>query len=545
MAKGRNTRAGKRALVKASVAPIAYRDVMGHVRESFPGAWQKNVIADSRECTLAFSAAYACITRIAHDVAKLRIKLVEKQPDGTSPEIERNSPFLAVLRKPNAYQTRIQFIEQWLLMKLLHGNTYVVKERDMRGIVTAMHILDSRRVHPLVTVDGSVYYQLSSDSLAGELTGRAAPAMEIIHDRGPTLWHPLCGVPPLYAFAASATQGNRIQANSARFFENMSRPSGVLTAPGVIDEPTALRLKNDWEMNYSGGNIGRLAVLGSGLKYDPMTIPAQTAQLIEQLRWTVEDVARACGMPLYKIGAGPIPTSNNVEALQQQYYDDCLQILIESIEACLDDGLQLPAGMSTEMDLDGLLRMDSATRITMLAEAVQGGLMKPNEGRLKLNLPPVEGGDQVYLQQQNFSLEALAKRDALADPFGSAPTEAAEPVEEEPVDDSAQRAMLAIVDKAIAEVRLSTEIAGNALQGQREAQDEAQRAKELLDSESAALQQAKALSQQAADEAEASKKLVAEMSAELAVRPSVEDEDFKAFAAALIAGIEQAELVTA
>jgi hypothetical protein len=43
--------------------------------------------------------------------------------------------------------------------------------------------------------------------------------------------------------------------------------------------------------------------------------------------------------------------------------------------------------------------------------------MSPNEGRAKFDLKPVTGGESPYLQQQNYSLEALAKRDAQADPF--------------------------------------------------------------------------------------------------------------------------------
>jgi FtsZ-binding cell division protein ZapB len=43
--------------------------------------------------------------------------------------------------------------------------------------------------------------------------------------------------------------------------------------------------------------------------------------------------------------------------------------------------------------------------------------MAPNEARFKENLPSVVGGDSCYLQQQNYSLEALAKRDAQQDPF--------------------------------------------------------------------------------------------------------------------------------
>lgn len=410
-----------RGVTKAAVSPLSLRDVWGPVREAFAGAWQKNVVVDNRECVLAFAAVYACVTRIANDIAKLRIKLVEQDSDGIWTEVARSSPYLGVLVKPNRYQNRIQFLADWLLMKLLFGNTYVLKQRDQRGIVVAMYVLDSRRVKPLVTPDGGVYYQLSSDYLAGLPSGATVPASEIIHDRGPTLFHTLCGVSPIFACGASATQGNRIQANSAKFFENMSRPSGHLTAPGTIDEATANRLKADFEANFGGGNIGRLLVTGDDLKYEPMTIPAEDAQLIEQLKWTVEDVARAFAMPLYKIGAGPVPTSNNVEALHGQYYTDCLQVYIEAIELALDEGLGLTnvdgRVYGTELDLDGLLRMDSATQFEVLAKGVSGALIMPNEARKRLNLPPVKGGNQLFLQEQNYSLEALAKRDSKPDPW--------------------------------------------------------------------------------------------------------------------------------
>ena len=43
----------------------------------------------------------------------------------------------------------------------------------------------------------------------------------------------------------------------------------------------------EFEKNFSGVNLGRLLVAGDGLKYEAMTIPAEAAQLIEQLQWTV------------------------------------------------------------------------------------------------------------------------------------------------------------------------------------------------------------------------------------------------------------------
>ncbi len=431
----------------------------GLIRESFAGAWQRNVEIDAPREILAFSAVFACVTVIASDIAKLRIKLVEEDADGICTEIKKTSPFLPVLRKPNRYQTRIKFIEQWIVSKLLYGNAYALKQRDARRIVTTLYILDAQRVTPLVAEDGSVYYRLSQDHLS-ELPGAVTvPASEIIHDTMVSLWHPLIGVSPIYACGMSATMGNRIQANSTKFFDNMSRPSGMLSAPGTITDEVAGRLKTAWEENFGGNNFGRLAVLGDGLKYEAMTIPAHEAQLIEQLKWTVEDVARCFHVPLFKLG-GPEPPRVSVESLNQTYYSDCLQALIESAEACLDDGLSLPSGYSTEFDLEGLMRMDTAARYEAKNKAVGGGWMSPNEARAGENMRPVAGGDSPYLQQQNYSLAALAKRDAKADPFGTAPKpEPATPTTEAmalvpvpmPANDAQAKALVQFIVKGFAD----------------------------------------------------------------------------------------------
>jgi HK97 family phage portal protein len=417
--------AGMPAVRKAApvgTVPVRGAGVMGWVREPFAGGWQQGVTVDPLGSLTSFGAVYACISRIAGDIAKLEPVLLEQAEGGVPKRATSNSPFWTPLRRPNGFQNRIQWLSYWITCKLTFGNAYHLKVRETaRGMVKGLVPLDPRRTTPMVTPDGSVYYSLAGDDLAGVPAGMVVPASEIIHDRCCTLWHPLVGISPLYACGLSATQGLRIQSNSATFFSNASRPSGMLTAPGTIDETTADRLKLHWEENYSGQNIGRLAVLGDGLKYEAMTIPAEASQMIEQLAWTVEDVARCFNVPLYKINSGPMPTNNNVEALEVQYYTGCLQLLIENIELCLREGLEVRDGMSVELDLEGLARMDSAAKIDMLGKAVGGALMKPDEARAKLRLDAVPGGDAVYLQQQNYSLAALARRDAQPDPFGAAP----------------------------------------------------------------------------------------------------------------------------
>lgn len=427
---GRNIFGG-RSEAKAMAPVTRGRGGWYRILESFPGAWQQNVEVKF-DSVLSNHADFACRTLIASDIAKLRIKLVQKDTDGIWSETT-NPAYSPVLRKPNDFQNRIQFMESWVLSKLQRGNAYILKQRDGRGVVKKLYVLDPTLVTPLVSGDGSVFYQLSKDPLASIEQSIIVPAREIIHDRFNCFFHPLVGLSPIFAGGLAAMQGLAIQNDSALFFQNGAQPGGILTAPGAISDETAARLKAHWDTNFSGKNSGKVAVLGDGLKYEGMKAKATDSQLIEQLKWSGEVVCSTYHVPPYKIGLGPMPTNNNVQSLNVEYYSQCLQVLIESIELCLDEGLGTGETVGTEFDTDNLLRMDSVTQMDMLDKSK--GIMAPNEQRKRLDLKPVAGGNSPMLQQQNFSLEALAKRDAQADPFATAapaPTPTDEPTKPEP-----------------------------------------------------------------------------------------------------------------
>jgi HK97 family phage portal protein len=432
--------------IEKALEPVDHRGGwFSLIRESFAGAWQRDITI-RLENVLTYTAVFSCISLIANDIAKLRLRLVRQDDDGIWVETE-SSAFSPVLRRPNRYQNRIQFIAQWVTSKLVHGNTYVLKQRDQRGIVTALYILDPSRVRPLVADDGSIYYELSRDNLTGLQDDRlVVPAKEVIHDVNFAPYHPLCGISPIQACGLAATQGLEIQRSSTRLFERGAKPAGVLTAPGHINEATAMRLKEYWEANFTGENVGRTAVLGDGLTYEPMIVNPHDAQLIDQLRWTAETVCSAFHVPAHMVGIGQPPTYNNIEALNQAYYSQCLQSLIENIELLLDEGLELPKPLGTEFELDGLLRMDTATKVKAAADAVGSGTMAPNEARRRyFDLGPTEGGESPYLQVQNYSLAALAKRDQNSAPVTPGLDQpAAEPAPPAVAEEAAARRMRAL-----------------------------------------------------------------------------------------------------
>jgi len=257
-----------KALPPMRLAPSSPGRGWFRVHEPYTGAWQLNDEINVAS-VLTYSAVFACVTLIASDIAKLGLRLMAIDSDGIWHET--TSPaFSPVLKKPNRYQNRIKFVEHYLTSKLIHGNTYVLKERDGRGVVVALYVLDPTKVKPLIATSGDVYYELQRDDLAG-VEPITVPASEIIHDRMVALYHPLCGVSPLTACGLAAIQGLRVQQGSAQFFGNASVPSGILTSPATIPNDVAKDLKERWEQNYSGDNVGRVAVLGSDLPGDDAT----------------------------------------------------------------------------------------------------------------------------------------------------------------------------------------------------------------------------------------------------------------------------------
>lgn len=390
------------------------------VREPFQGAWQRNM-EQSQSDVVANPTVWSCVTLIARDVSRLWVKVVQQGARDVWTPVQ-NSAYSPVLRSPNHYQTRVKFFEYWMCSKLLRGNTYVLKERNNRGApdagnVRALYILDPSRVQVLVAQDGSVFYQLATDYLSGVTEGTVTmPASEIIHDVYFGLYHPLAGVSPIYASGMAAIQGLNIQQQSSNLFQRGSQPSGVLTAPSIISNEVADRIRLHWESNYAGpDNVGKVAVLGDGLHYEPMTMSAVDAQLIDQLKWSDERIAATFHVPGYKIDIGAPPPYTDIQSINLEYYNQALAPDIENLEELLTKGLEMANGLAVEFDLRALLRMDTKTQTEVIASRIGAGFYTPNEARAELDLTPVDGGDTPYMQQQNWPLRMLEQRQLPAE----------------------------------------------------------------------------------------------------------------------------------
>lgn len=405
----RNAAVSQKAM---SPAGGLWRNAWRTISEPFAGAWQRN-IEEKRSDLITYPTLYACINRIVSDIGKLPFSLRRREA-GVWVEVE-DQRYLNVLRRPNSFQSESQFREYWMLTKLVHGNAYILKRRNGSDAVVNMYVLDPERVLPMVSDSGAVFFQLQTDALNTLPDNYPAenlivPASEIIHDRCITIHHPLVGVPPLAAAHWPALKNMKIMRSATEFFGNNAQPGGLLTAPAGMTEDDAKAVQEYWDKNFLNSNSGKVAIIGADMKFTPFAMKSIDAQMIEQMRYSDEQICQPFGIPPFKVGIGTIPTGLGVDGLNQLYYADALQPHIEHMETLLDDGLAVSKPLAIELDLEPLLRMDEAKRAEVESKLVGGKIKTPDEARKRFNLPHTGGGDTLWGQNQDYPLGVLANR---------------------------------------------------------------------------------------------------------------------------------------
>ena len=194
-----------------------------------------------------------------------------------------------------------------MISKLEHGNTYALKARDGRNVVQALYILDPTRVRVLVAPDGSVFYELHIDELSRITTPIVVPAREMMHRNvRATLSSARRRVADLRGGLARNARAE-YPAHVRHVFQQ--RVASLAACSRRLGKSrtrrrTAVAILAD---NFSGDNIGKVAVLGDGLKYEAMAMTAEQSELVAQLNMTDEDICKAFHMPRWKVGVGPDP----------------------------------------------------------------------------------------------------------------------------------------------------------------------------------------------------------------------------------------------
>jgi HK97 family phage portal protein len=340
-----------------------------------------------------------------------------------------------ILHKPNTYQTRTDFMLQLVKNLFLYGNAYAVGLRNDRNEFDTLHIVPSSGTSPYIDDETkAIFYGVGVNPLLGSIDA-LIPQRDVMHLRLYTPRHPLVGITPIEYAAASIAANSAISNHQASFFNNMSRPSGILSTEQKLSKEQMTQLREAWEAQAQKMESGGIPILSSGIEWQSMSLSAVDAQLVTAFSMTVVDIARAFRVPLPLVQQHDQGSAyNNVEQLYNQWLAGGLGFIIEHVEQNFSAFFGLPKGQGTEFDTDSMLRTDFQGKVKGYGDLVQRGIMTPNEARTHVaGLKPVENGDDCYMQQQMVPLGWTAEN-----PPASAVASNKEPEQEpkpEPKDD--------------------------------------------------------------------------------------------------------------
>jgi HK97 family phage portal protein len=353
-------------------------------------------------------AVYACVMAFARAVSQCEPSHNVKTSDGET-ESSSTSPASRLLRYPNAYQTINQFLFNVVAMMKFEGECVVLIVRDNRQAPVALHICQKGTAMPYVEpVSGEIFYSVSANPMIYTDGGYMVPARDVIHFREHTPRHPLIGESPIKAAALALGINVALNQHQAAFFQNMSRPSGVLTTDASLTIEQINRLRENFEKHSKRWDSGGMPVLSNGLKFEQLSINSVDAQLVESQRMSVEEIARVFGMPPPLIGDLKNATLSNTEQLISMWLSMSLGALLENIESSFERAFDLAPNEEIELNEMALLRTDFAGRIDGLTKGITGGLYTPNEARDLEGLRPVSDGDTPFLQQQMVPISLLS-----------------------------------------------------------------------------------------------------------------------------------------
>ena len=374
-----------------------------------PGAYaDEAAVSVTEDSAMQTSAVWACVKLLSETVASLPVTVYKKTPTG---RVRDDEFWLARLmaRKPNRYQTRVEFFETIMLNLTLHGNAYCKIIRAGNTIRSLMPIMSSQ-VTPALLDDGSVVYEYLSDG-----------GVEIYSSE--SIWHiklygnGIIGKSPLAFGRNMIGIAQAAEKTVTKVYQNGGKRSGVLS----IDRLLTPEQRDAVRANFSTlttGTSERLLVLENGMKFDPVSMSPQDIELLSSRKFQLEEICRWFGVPSVLVNdtSGSTTWGSGVEQLVSGFYKLNLRPYLERIENSVSCNLFTEAESKThefEFDFEGLLRSDFKSRLEAYRTAVAGTIMTPNEVRKIEGLPTVEGGDMLLSQVNMAPIDKLGTQIAV------------------------------------------------------------------------------------------------------------------------------------
>lgn len=356
------------------------------------------------EQSLKLSAVWASVQLISNSVAGLPLEVYRDKESGREPLKSRHFLTDIFHYKPNAHMKPRDFRAAMTVQMAIWNNAYAEIQHSGDRVVGLMPLRPGRMT-PFITDDGDLTYHYQVDSGVKVYAARSIFHLKGMGTDGVVALERNNFARETYGLAASAEQ------YAAQQFAK-GRPGGVIEFDEFLTPKQREQIRGVYEALTEGAvNANSLYVLEGGMKYHALDFTADQLQMIATRAHQLSDVARFFGVPGVLIGAG----DNNNSAWPASFEQQMLMFLTHTVQPYLDEWesairhsfLDRNNDIDVDHDVTPLVQMDSNAKANYLGRLVQNGLMTRNEGREKLHLPRVEGGDELTVQTNLLPIDEL------------------------------------------------------------------------------------------------------------------------------------------
>jgi HK97 family phage portal protein len=338
------------------------------------------------------SAVLGAVQSISTAVASLPAYVYQRGDNGR--ELDPNHPLMRLVREgPNSQQSWPDFIEWLMASTLLRGNGLAEIRTDAAGRVSELLPIPWDYVSVVVLRSGRLRFDVTDD-----LGQRRLLPEEVLHlaDRSDD---GRVGKSRLQRARSVVSTGLQVQDYAESMFGNQATPSGVIEADGKIDQDALDKLKKQFREAYQGtGNARKAMVLDQGVRFKPVSVSPEDAELLASRRFSIEEIARIYQVPPPIIGDLTHGTFTNSETAGRWFAQHTLTPWLRKLEAEIVRSVfteRSRASREFAFDLSGFLRGDPEQRWQSHKIAVDSGILTPNEVREIEGYGPRQDGDTL------------------------------------------------------------------------------------------------------------------------------------------------------
>lgn len=355
---------------------------------------------------LNLSAVWACVQVISDTVGLLPWHVYQSRRTGGRDARPEHPVEQVLYKRPNGFQSPIDFRVMMLKQVLLTGNAYALIERDPVANVMTLTPIPTSTMQ-VNAKDGILEYIVQTQSEKLTFTPE-----QILHVRG--LGDGLIGDSVIGHAAQSIGLGLAADQFGASFFANSARHSGVISPKTPFPPEKKAEFIKDFREQFQGsGQVGKTLFLNFELDYKAITITPDEAQFLETRQFTITDICRWFRVPPHKVADLSRATFSNIEHQSIEFVTDTILPWVTRFEQEINYKLfsakEAKDGYFTKMNLNALLRGDQAARAQFYNTMRDLGAMSIDEIRALEDMNPLpEYGDTRLVPMNMMTLESAA-----------------------------------------------------------------------------------------------------------------------------------------